>query len=74
LRAKQWTDEQIDWHLRTLQVAVNEIFRLWSNNDVADRMPPVNSRRFSLKRPKSLQDYRNSSEKRGKPSENRPPA
>jgi hypothetical protein len=32
LRAKQWTDEQIDWHLRTLQVAVNEIFRLWSNN------------------------------------------
>ena len=32
LRAKQWTDEQIDCHLRTLQVAVNEIFRLWSNN------------------------------------------
>jgi hypothetical protein len=32
LRAKHWTDDQIDEHLRTLQVAVNEIFRLWANN------------------------------------------
>jgi hypothetical protein len=32
LRAKHWTDVQIDGHLRTLQVAVNEIFRLWANN------------------------------------------
>jgi hypothetical protein len=32
LRSKQWTDAQIDEHLRTLQVAVNEIFRLWANN------------------------------------------
>jgi hypothetical protein len=32
LRAKQWTDSQIDQHLRTLQVAVNEIFRVWANN------------------------------------------
>jgi hypothetical protein len=32
LRAKDWTDEQIDAHLRTLRVAVNEIFRLWANN------------------------------------------
>jgi hypothetical protein len=32
LRTKHWTDAQIDRHLRTLQVAVNEIFRLWANN------------------------------------------
>jgi len=32
LRAKHWTDDQIDAHLRSLQVAVNEIYRLWSNN------------------------------------------
>jgi len=32
LPAKQWTDAQIDGHLRMLQVAVNEIFRLWANN------------------------------------------
>jgi hypothetical protein len=32
LRAKNWTDAQIDGHLRALQVAVNEIFRVWSNN------------------------------------------
>lgn len=32
LRAKNWTDAQIDGHLRTLRVAVNEIFRLWANN------------------------------------------
>jgi len=32
LRAKQWTDAEIDGHLRMLQVAVNEIFRLWANN------------------------------------------
>ena len=32
LRAKHWTDDQIDEHLRSLQVAANEIFRLWSNN------------------------------------------
>jgi hypothetical protein len=32
LRAKHWTDEQIDSHLRTLQLAVNEIVKLWANN------------------------------------------
>jgi len=32
LRAKQWTDAQIDQHLRTLQVAVNDIIQVWSNN------------------------------------------
>ncbi|MBI3462705.1 MAG: hypothetical protein HY000_06540 [Planctomycetes bacterium] len=32
LRAQQWTDARIDVHLRTLQVAANEIFRLWDNN------------------------------------------
>lgn len=31
LRAKHWSDAQIDEHLKTLRVAVNEIFRLWSN-------------------------------------------
>jgi hypothetical protein len=32
LRAKNWTEAQIDDHLRTLQVAVNDIFKLWANN------------------------------------------
>jgi hypothetical protein len=32
LRAKKWTDDQIDGRLRSLQVAVNEIYRLWANN------------------------------------------
>jgi hypothetical protein len=32
LRAKGWTDDQIEAHLGTLRVAVNEMFRLWSNN------------------------------------------
>jgi len=32
LRAKGWSDAQIDAHLRTLQVAVNEVTRLWANN------------------------------------------
>jgi hypothetical protein len=32
LRAKQWTDAQIDEHLQTLQVAVNDIVKLWANN------------------------------------------
>jgi len=32
LLAKGWTDAQIDEHLHTLKVAVNEIFRLWANN------------------------------------------
>src|SRR5580704_7122931 len=32
LRAKHWTEAQIDEHLRVLQVAVNEIYRLWSNS------------------------------------------
>ena len=32
LRAKNWTEARIDGHLRTLQAAVNEIFRLWANN------------------------------------------
>ena len=29
---KGWTDARIDERLRTLQVAVNEIYRLWANN------------------------------------------
>ncbi len=32
LRAKHWTDNQIDSHLRTLQLAVNDIVRVWSNS------------------------------------------
>jgi hypothetical protein len=32
LRAKQWSDDQIDQHLKALQTAVNEIFRLWAND------------------------------------------
>jgi hypothetical protein len=32
LRAMQWTDAEIDGHLRALRVAVNEVFRLWANN------------------------------------------
>lgn len=32
LRAKRWSDTEIDVHLRALQVAGNEIFRLWANN------------------------------------------
>jgi hypothetical protein len=32
LRKKGWTDGQIEDHLRTLRVAVNEIYRLWANN------------------------------------------
>jgi hypothetical protein len=32
LQAKQWTEDQIDGHLRSLQLAVNEIVKLWSNN------------------------------------------
>lgn len=32
LHAKGWSDEQIDAHLRALQAAVNEVFRLWANN------------------------------------------
>src|SRR5713101_997290 len=32
LRAKGWSEGQIDGHLRTLQVAVNDVFRLWANN------------------------------------------
>ena len=32
LRAKNWTEAQIDSHLRSLQVAMNEIFKLWANN------------------------------------------
>ena len=32
LSAMNWTDAQIDEHLRTLQLAVNEIIRLWANN------------------------------------------
>lgn len=31
LRTKHWTEAQIDEHLRSLQVAVNDICRLWSN-------------------------------------------
>ena len=32
LQAKRWTDAQIDEHLKTLEVAANEIHRLWGNN------------------------------------------
>ena len=32
LRAKGWSDAQIDVHLETLQVAVNDVVRLWANN------------------------------------------
>jgi len=32
LLAKQWTDAKIEEHLRTLQSAANDIFRLWANN------------------------------------------
>jgi hypothetical protein len=32
LRAKGWTDDQIDSHRRVLQAAVNEIVRVWNNN------------------------------------------
>jgi hypothetical protein len=32
LRTKGWSDAQIDAHLRTLQVAVNDVIRLWANN------------------------------------------
>jgi hypothetical protein len=32
LRALGWTDAKIDDHRRTLQVAVNEIYKLWANN------------------------------------------
>ncbi len=32
LRAMNWSESQIDGHLQTLRVAVNEIFRLWANN------------------------------------------
>src|SRR5690349_1773952 len=32
LRAGNWTDAQIDAHLRALRAAVNNVYRLWSNN------------------------------------------
>ena len=32
LRAINWTDAQIEAHLRALQAAVNNVYRLWSNN------------------------------------------
>ena len=32
LRAINWTERQIDEHLQTLRVAVNEIYRLWKNS------------------------------------------
>jgi hypothetical protein len=32
LREMNWSDSQIDGHLRTLRVAANEIFRLWAND------------------------------------------
>jgi len=32
LRAKNWSDAQIDLHLGTLKTAANEIFRIWANN------------------------------------------
>ncbi len=30
--AQCWSESQIDGHLQTLRMAVNEIFRLWANN------------------------------------------
>ena len=32
LRAKQWSEAQIDSHLQALNVAFYEIYRLWANN------------------------------------------
>jgi hypothetical protein len=32
LRSINWTDAEIDEHLRTLQAAVNEIYKLWANS------------------------------------------
>src|SRR5271156_5032883 len=32
LRAKNWTEAQINFHLRTLRVAVNDVVKLWANN------------------------------------------
>jgi len=32
LRAQHWTDAQIEVHLRTLQLAVNHVYRLWANS------------------------------------------
>jgi hypothetical protein len=32
LHRKGWSDNQIDSHLRTLQIAVNDVVRLWANN------------------------------------------
>jgi hypothetical protein len=32
MRARNWTDVQIDENIRTLGVTVNDIVRLWSNN------------------------------------------
>jgi hypothetical protein len=32
LRAKKWTDAKIDSHMRTLQVAVEQVYKLWGNN------------------------------------------
>ena len=32
LRAMNWTDDQIEEHLRALRAAVNDIFRLWAND------------------------------------------
>ena len=32
LRKERWTEAQIESHLQTLRVAVNEIVRLWANN------------------------------------------
>jgi hypothetical protein len=32
LRAKHWSEDRINEHFRTLEVAGNDIFRLWANN------------------------------------------
>ena len=32
LHAKNWSDPQINGHLQTLRLAVNEVVRLWANN------------------------------------------
>lgn len=32
LRAKKWTEGEIDSHMHSLQTAANEIFRVWANS------------------------------------------
>lgn len=32
LRARRWSDTQIDEHMQVLRIAVNDLYRLWSNS------------------------------------------